>query len=119
MAEHNELGKLGEDLAADYLKKNGYQIVERNWVFQKAEIDIIALKGEVLAIVEVKIRTNLDYGDPQNFVNEKKIKLLVKAANAYVVRKNLDFTVRFDIIAISKDATDCKILHLKDAFCYF
>jgi len=119
MAEHNELGKLGEDLAADYLRKEGYEIIERNWVFKKAEVDIIAQKDNILSVVEVKTRTNLDYGDPQSFVNSKKIKLLVSAVDEYVSVKNLDLTVRFDIIAISKDATFCKIVHLQDAFYYF
>lgn len=119
MAKHNDLGKLGEDLAVDYLKKNGYEIVERNWFFQKAEIDIIAQKNNILAVIEVKTRSNSDFGDPQNFVNEKKIKLLVKAADEYVSLKSLDFTVRFDIISVTKNATLCEISHLKDAFYYF
>lgn len=119
MADHNDLGKLGEDLAADFLQKEGYEIVERNWMFQKAEIDIIAKKDSVLAIVEVKTRSSIDFGDPQDFVNPKKIKLLVKAVNEYVSRAETDFTVRFDIIAVSKDATIYKIEHLEDAFYFF
>ncbi|MFT5753146.1 MAG: putative endonuclease, partial [Flavobacterium sp.] len=54
MAEHNELGQLGEDLAVDFLRTNGYEIIDRNWRFQKAEVDIIARKKDVLAVVEVK-----------------------------------------------------------------
>lgn len=119
MADHNDLGKLGEDLAADFLQKEGYEIVERNWMFQKAEIDIIAKKESVLAIVEVKTRSSIDFGDPQDFVNLKKIKLLVKAVDEYVSRTETDFTVRFDIIAVSKDATIYKIEHLEDAFYFF
>lgn len=119
MASHNDLGKLGEDLATEYLQKNGYQILERNWCFQKAEIDIIAKKGGILAIVEVKTRSNTDFGSPQDFVNSKKIKLLVKAVDEYVNRNNMDFNVRFDIVAIQKDATICKIEHLQNAFYYF
>lgn len=119
MADHNDLGKLGEDLAADFLQKEGYEIVERNWMFQKAEIDIIAKKESVLAIVEVKTRSSIDFGDPQDFVNPKKIKLLVKAVDEYVSQTETDFTVRFDIIAVSKDATIYKIEHLEDAFYFF
>jgi len=119
MAEHNDLGKLGEDLAADFLQQEGYEIVERNWTFQKAEIDIIAKKESVLAIVEVKTRSSIDFGDPQDFVNPKKIKLLVKAVDEYVSQNNLDLDLRFDIIAVSKDATIYKIEHLQDAFYYF
>ena len=119
MASHNELGKLGEELAVNYLQKNGYSILETNWIFQKAEIDIIAQKENILAIVEVKTRSSIEFGLPQDFVKPKKIQLLVKAVNEYVVSNNLDATVRFDIIAINKESSDFKIEHIEDAFYYF
>jgi putative endonuclease len=119
VAVHNELGKLGEELAASYLVEQGYTILERNWFSHKAEVDIIAQKSDVLVIVEVKTRTNSDYGAPQNFVDQKKIKLLVQAVNKYVTVKNIDLIIRFDIIAVINDATNHKIEHLKDAFYYF
>lgn len=119
MAEHNELGKLGEELAVNYLQKNGYSILETNWIFQKAEIDIIAQKENILAIVEVKTRSSIEFGLPQDFVKPKKIQLLVKAVNEYVVSNNLDATVRFDIIAINKEKSNFKIEHIEDAFYYF
>src|SRR6187549_3097148 len=103
MAEHNELGKFGEELAVDFLQKNSYNILETNWIFQKAEIDIIAQKGNILAVVEVKTRSSIDFGLPQDFVKPKKIQLLVKAVNEYVIAENLDVEVRFDIIAICKN----------------
>ena len=119
MAEHNDLGKLGEELAVEFLQKNGYEILETNWTFQKAEIDIIAKKENTLAIVEVKTRSSLDFGLPQDFVKPKKIQLLVKAVNEYVVSKNLDIEVRFDIIAIHKEGKSFAIEHLIDAFYHF
>jgi len=119
MAEHNDLGKLGEELAVDYLQKNDYDILETNWTFQKAEIDIIAQKEDVLAIIEVKTRSTVDFGLPQDFVKPKKIQLLVKAVNEYVIRNELDVTVRFDIIAIQKDRNEFKIEHIEEAFFYF
>ena len=119
MAEHNELGKLGEELAAEYLLKNGYVILETNWVFQKAEIDILAQKENTLAVVEVKTRSSTDFGLPQDFVKSKKIQLLVKAVNAYVTENDLDLEVRFDIIAISKKGQGFVIEHLTDAFFHF
>lgn len=119
MAEHNELGKLGEDLAVDYLKKNGYTILDTNWTFQKAEIDIIAQKENTLAIVEVKTRSSIDFGLPQDFVKPKKIQLLVKAVDAYVNAKNLDLDVRFDIVAVHKEGKSFVIEHLIDAFFHF
>ena len=119
MAEHNDLGKLGEELAVEFLLKEGYEILETNWTFQKAEIDIIAQKENTLAIIEVKTRSSLDFGLPQDFVKPKKIQLLVKAVNAYVIEKDLDVDVRFDIIAIHKEEKTFAIEHLIDAFFHF
>lgn len=119
MAKHNELGKLGEELAVDFLTEKGYEILETNWVFQKAEIDIIALKNDVLAVVEVKTRSNVDFGLPQEFVKSKKINLLVKAINEYVISNDLDVDVRFDIIGICVNGKEFEIEHLEEAFFYF
>lgn len=119
MAEHNDLGQLGEDLAVEFLQKNGYEILDRNWRFQKAEIDIIAQKDNILAVVEVKTRSTLEFGLPQDFVKPKKIQLLVKAVNEYVVSKDLDVTVRFDIVAIHHAGQSVDIEHLEEAFYYF
>ena len=119
MAEHNELGKRGEALAAEYLQEKGYAILTTNWVFQKAEIDILAQKENTLAVVEVKTRSSIDFGLPQDFVKPKKIQLLVKAVNAYVSENDLDLEVRFDIIAISKKGQEFVIEHLTDAFFHF
>ncbi|WP_372745198.1 YraN family protein [Lutibacter sp.] len=119
MATHNELGNKGEEIAIDFLQKNNYKILETNWRFKKAEVDIIALKKGVLAVVEVKTRSSNYFGDPQDFVNQKKIQLLVEAINEYVISKNLDVEVRFDIIAILKNQDKFEVNHLKDAFFYF
>jgi putative endonuclease len=119
MATHNELGTKGEEIAVDFLQKNNYKILEKNWRFKKAEVDIIALKKGILAVVEVKTRSSDYFGNPQDFVNQKKIKLLVEAINEYVISKNLDVEVRFDIIAILKNKDKFDIQHLKDAFLYF
>jgi putative endonuclease len=120
MAHHNELGKLGEKLAAVYLLKNGYEILAQNYYFDKAEIDIIAKKGEdTLVVVEVKTRNSDFFGDPQEFVTPSKIKLLVKAANEYIISNDLDMEVRFDIIAVIKNKTIEKIEHFENAFYHF
>lgn len=119
MATHNELGNKGEELSVKFLQKNNYKILERNWRFKKAEVDIIAIKNDVLAVIEVKTRSSNYFGNPQDFVNEKKIQLLVEAINEYVISKDLDIEVRFDIIAILKTKNTFKIEHLEDAFLYF
>ena len=119
MATHNGLGRLGESLAVDYLLKNNYVILERNWRFQKAEIDIIAKKEGQIIIVEVKTRNSNFFGDPQSFVGQEKIKLLVKAANQYLGSNNIHLEARFDILSIIKNKSTQEITHFKDAFYYF
>jgi putative endonuclease len=119
MAQHNELGKKGEQLAVDFLLKNNYVIIERNYRFDKAEVDIIATKHNVLAIVEVKTRSTTDFGNPQDFVKPKQIKNLVKAVDEYITENDLDLEVRFDIMAIVKEGNGYKIEHLENAFYHF
>jgi putative endonuclease len=119
MAYHNELGKIGEQLAVDYLYRQGYTILERNFIYDKAEIDIIAKKEEQIVVVEVKTRNSDFFGDPQDFVTKGKIKLLVKAANEYLVSNELDLEVRFDVIAVLKNKHVEKLEHFKNAFYHF
>lgn len=119
MALHNDLGKKGEALAEEYLSRNGYQILAKNWRYLKAEIDIIAQKEDTLAIVEVKTRSSVDIVSPEAAVNDKKIKLLVSAANEYVIKNDLDVEARFDIISIYKKGEKYNLNHIKDAFLFF
>ena len=120
MPSHNELGKIGEEIAAQYLMKSGYKILSRNFYFDKAEIDIIAQKEEdTVVIVEVKTRNSDFFGDPQSFVTPAKIKNLVKAANEYIISNELDVEVRFDIIAILKNQKTESLEHFEDAFYHF
>jgi len=120
MATHNELGKIGEEIAVQYLLRSGYTILRRNFFFDKAEIDIIAQKEtHTVVMVEVKTRNSDFFGDPQSFVTPAKIKFLVKAANEYIVSKDLDVEVRFDIIAILKNERVEKLEHFENAFYHF
>ena len=119
MAQHNELGKKGEELAVGFLLKNGYKILERNYIFQKAEVDIIARKEDTLAVVEVKTRSTNYFGNPEDFLKPKQIKNLVKAVNEYVTVYDLDVEVRFDIISIIKEKKGFNIEHLENAFYHF
>ena len=120
MSSHNELGKIGEEIAVQYLLRKGYKILRRNFYFDKAEIDIIAQKEEdTVVIIEVKTRNSDYFGDPQSFVTPKKIKLLVKAANEYMVSNNLEAEVRFDIIAILKNNKQETLEHFENAFYHF
>jgi putative endonuclease len=119
LARHNELGKKGEQLAVEFLLKNSYEIIERNYRFDKAEVDIIAKKDAVLAVIEVKTRSTIDFGNPQDFVKPKQIKNLVKAIDEYVIVNDLDIEVRFDIVAIVKVKDGYEIEHLENAFYHF
>ncbi len=119
MAEHNALGKEGEKKAEDFLIKNGYRILEKNYRFRKHEVDIIAQKEAVLIAVEVKTRSTPEFGNPQDFVKPKQIRALVTAVDHYVTTHDLDLEVRFDIIAIIKNQQGMKIEHLQDAFYHF
>lgn len=119
MAEHNQLGKKGEKLAVEYLRLKEYEILEQNYRYQKAEVDIIARRGNTLIAAEVKTRSTSEFGDPQDFVKPKQIQQLVKAMNHYVEESKLDVDVRFDILAIVQNKAGTRIEHIQDAFLYF
>ncbi|MBN1599715.1 MAG: YraN family protein [Bacteroidales bacterium] len=116
MAIHNEIGEKGELLAADYLRKKNYKIVATNWRYQHKEIDIIAYDGNILVIVEVKLRSSNYFGDPSESVTKKKQRLLVKAADAYVDSLDEEPEVRFDVISITTSDGEFDIEHIDDAF---
>ena len=116
MAEHNKTGKAGEELAVKYLQEHAYDIIERNWRFMHYEIDIIARKGNVLSIVEVKTRTGDFFGEPEEGVTKKKERFLSSAAHEYVVMKNLDVEVRYDIISIVFSNGKHELKMIEDAF---
>ena len=114
-----DFGREGEKIAAEYLQKKGYTIVERNFRFRKAEIDLIAQRGDTLVVVEVKSRTSPYFGTPESFVSSQKIKRLVMAADHYVTIHQLTVTVRFDIISIIGQNQVKEIQHIEDAFYFF
>ena len=101
MALHNEIGRLGEDAACEYLRKRGYKIVERNWRLGNIEIDIIAEDKNFVVFVEVKTRTTM-YADvsPEQYADALKQKFMTVAGNAYMKHKNSDKNLRFDICGI-------------------
>ncbi|MDQ0592237.1 putative endonuclease [Chryseobacterium ginsenosidimutans] len=117
MATHNDLGKKAEDLAAEFLLKNGYKILARNFRYQKAEIDIITEKDSLIIVVEVKARSTDAFNLPQEAVNKRKIKLIVSAANHYLEEFNKQQEVRFDIISVLPDEKgNLSIEHIINAF---
>ena len=116
MAEHNELGKKGERLAMEYLRRNGFRIRETNWRFGKNEIDIIAEDACCLVIVEVKTRESSFYGMPESFVNRTKQQFLIRGANAYIRGHNIISEARFDIISVIISNGKHRVNHIQDAF---
>lgn len=117
MATHNDLGKRGEEIAAAYLQNAGYRILNTNWRCARSEIDVIADLNGTIVFVEVKTRTSVDYGYPEEFVNYKKEKQLEFASSTYIEMKNHQGEIRFDIIAIVFENKDLyKINHIEDAF---
>lgn len=116
MAKHNELGHEGEEIAKDFLKKKGFEILESNWRFERKEIDLIARIDELIAIVEVKTRSTDYYGNPEEFVTRAKKNFLIKAADAYAQSLDFDAEIRYDIISIVKRGENYSINHIEDAF---
>lgn len=119
MAKHNKLGEEGEKLATELLLRKGYEILAKNYRFKKFEVDIIALHENTLVAVEVKTRSTPDFGDPQEFLKKAQIKNLVEAVDHYITENDLDYEVRFDIVAIIKNKLGTRTEHLEDAFLHF
>lgn len=117
MSTARQKGKLGEEIAAEFLKQNGYEIVEQNFYYQHGEIDIIAREGETLAFVEVKMRKSEAFGAPEEFVTPVKQDLLRRTAEGYMIERNIgEANCRFDVVAIvlRDGKAECRVL--KDCF---
>ena len=117
MATHNELGAWGEEIAADYLERQNYKIIERDWKSGHRDLDIIAMDEDTLVFVEVKTRRNRIFTDPEMAVDYQKIRNLQQAANHYIKYKCIDCEIRFDLITVvGMMGKTPEIEHIKDAF---
>lgn len=119
MAQHNDLGNKGEEAAVLFLRNKNYKILKRNYRYFKHEVDIIAQFKNELVAVEVKTRSSLDFGNPQDFVKHSQIKSIVTAVDGFMEQQNLDLEVRFDIIAVLHTQGKFVIKHIEDAFLSF
>lgn len=116
MAAHNELGLLGENIAAKRLASEGYEIIERQWHYKHKEIDIIAKKDGVLTIVEVKTRSSEQYGGASDLITHNKIKFLVEASEAYAAGTGFDGEISFDLMAVFINGNEYRVEHIQRAF---
>lgn len=116
MAQHNDFGTQGEDIAIDFLRRKGYIILDRNWRSGHKEIDIVARKDDTVVFVEVKARANAFYGNPEDAVTRRKMHLLVLAADAYLRYNAIDLEVRFDVVTITGTSEKPYIRHYEHAF---
>lgn len=115
MAQHNQLGKKGEEIAVRYLKEKHYEILETNWQAHKFEIDIIALDKKEIVFVEVKTRSTNFFGTPEEAVTLSKQKHLIEGAHYYLEENEIDLDARFDVISII-NSPQLKVEHIEEAF---
>lgn len=117
MSTKQEIGSYGEELAVKHLVKKGYKILTRNWRFQKGEIDIIALDKEWLVFVEVKTRSTIDFGNPEEFISTRQQKMIVNTAHQFIVDNDRQEESRFDAIGIViQNNKVVQIDHIEEAF---
>ena len=116
MGNNKELGDKGEGIAADYLQKEGYEVLARNYRYSRNEVDIIASKNDLLVFVEVKTRTSTYFGYPEESVTDRKAELIMEAADNYIFDNDWQGDIRFDIIAIEFQSNQYQVHHFRDAF---
>lgn len=117
MGNNIDKGLLGEQEATKYLVSKGYHILDRNYRTKVGEIDIIAIRSDILIFIEVKTRTNLKYGYPYEAVNWKKQDKIIKSSFIYMKQKNLtNYQIRYDIIEVFLNKK-LNINHIENAFC--
>jgi len=115
MASTIKTGNRGEDLAADFLQKKGFEVITRNYRYKHSEIDLIAKQGNLLVFVEVKTRSSSSFGEPEAFVDSKKASKIFEGAEQYVFENNWNGNIRFDIISV-KIGNSEEVVHFEDAF---
>jgi putative endonuclease len=119
MPRHTDLGKKGEQLAADWLVRNGYEILHRNWRHGRYEVDIIAGRAGIIHILEVKCRRSGAYGRPEESVNRKKIGHILQGASGWLFQFPGHTRVQYDVLAITlRGNAEPEYFLLEDVYMY-
>lgn len=117
MAEHNELGKQGEQIAAEFLREKGFTIIARNWRYKHKEVDIFAYEGDYLVVIEVKTRTSSGWEHPRESITPSKIRFLVHATEEFVQKYLIDKKIRFDVVSVMPTENGkWDVEHIESAF---
>lgn len=116
MAEHLDTGATGEQLACQWLLAHGFTILHRNWRHGRDELDVVAREGRFLVVVEVKTRSSGRWQEPEEAVDQRKQRKLLRAAEALVHSMEEDLELRFDVISVTFAPEGPRILHIPDAF---
>lgn len=116
MTKNKKIGDEGEKLAVQHLSNLGYDIIATNWTFKHKEIDIICKEQDIYIFVEVKTRSSVRYGMPEDAISESKAQAVIAAAMEFLQEKKYQ-DIRFDVVSIIlKKGQEPEILHIKDAF---
>lgn len=116
MAKHNEIGKTGEKSAILFLEKKGLKILETNWRWKQLEIDIIATKKNFIHFIEVKTRTSVYFGYPEESISLKKMKNIINASEEYLNLNPFWKRVQFDVISINIVNEEELIFYIEDVY---
>ncbi len=118
MSDAKDIGNKGENIAANFLLKKGYEILNRNWHYGKFEIDIIAKDNDTLVFVEVKTRSTGYIVEPELTLTLKQQRFIIKAANAFIDMHSYDIEARFDLISIVLHPEGYELKHIDGAFLF-
>lgn len=116
MAQHNELGKKGEEWAKKFLDEKGYEIIHTNWRWKHKEIDLIARDSDDLVFCEVKTRRTDYFETPSETISQQKQQFLIEAADFFITENDINLNARFDVLVIYTNRKPPKMVHIKEAF---
>lgn len=117
MVHSSKIGREGEAIAIEYLRKNGYRIVEQNYRCRLGEIDIVAVDRKTICFIEVKRRSTDAYDRPEVAVHKRKQRKLSRVALHFLKKRGLlHVRARFDVVAIRRKGEENEVEHIRNAF---